>query len=436
MIAQYQLTGATANEIVGSVETGVRTGALAPGAPLPPVRKLAVDLGVAAATVAAAYRSLRQRGVVDTAGRHGTRIRPRPAIAHKTDQVLPEGLVDLAGGEPDPALLPDLSAALRHVPTAPAGYRQAGPCPQLLDLARERFAADGLSGRLTVTGGALDGIDRALSAHLNPGDSVAVEDPCWSNLRDLVAALGMHAVPVPVDDDGPDPDGLAAALRCGVRAAVITSRAHNPTGAVITAGRASRLRAVARDYREVLFVEDDHWAELSQEPLHPVAPDCDNWLFLRSVSKPYGPDLRVALACGDDATVARIEGRMRIGSGWTSTVLQHLVLGLWQDPAAAATVHRARDAYRARREALLAALNARGVAAHGRAGVNIWAHVDDEAHAVAGLRDAGFAVAPGGAYRIASPPGIRLSVSGLDVDGVERLADAVATARLAPHSIA
>ncbi|MCW2505569.1 MAG: yjiR, partial [Actinomycetia bacterium] len=79
MARQYLIQGSTASGIADSVESGVRDGGLAPGALLPPVRRLADDLGVAANTVAAAYRALRQRGVIETDGRRGTRIRPRPA---------------------------------------------------------------------------------------------------------------------------------------------------------------------------------------------------------------------------------------------------------------------------------------------------------------------------------------------------------------------
>lgn len=50
------------------------SGELAVGTRLPSVRSLATDLGVAANTVARAYRELEQAGVVVTAGRSGTAI--------------------------------------------------------------------------------------------------------------------------------------------------------------------------------------------------------------------------------------------------------------------------------------------------------------------------------------------------------------------------
>jgi DNA-binding transcriptional regulator YhcF (GntR family) len=54
-------------------------GALAAGAKLPPVRQLATDLGLAANTVARAYRELEQAGLVETRGRAGTVVTARAA---------------------------------------------------------------------------------------------------------------------------------------------------------------------------------------------------------------------------------------------------------------------------------------------------------------------------------------------------------------------
>lgn len=55
----------------------VDTGALEPGFRLPPVRTLATSLGLAANTVARAYRELEAAGVVETRGRAGTFVAGR-----------------------------------------------------------------------------------------------------------------------------------------------------------------------------------------------------------------------------------------------------------------------------------------------------------------------------------------------------------------------
>jgi DNA-binding transcriptional MocR family regulator len=431
---QYQIQGDGAAAIVASVEAGVRDGGLAAGAALPPVRALAARLGVAPGTVAGAYKVLRQRGVIETAGRNGTRVRPRPAVdSPRMRQRLdvPAGALDLAHGHPDRRLLPRLGPHLARLAAAdpgPGGYRH-GPLPEFVAAARQRLEADGVpTGALTVTSGTLDAIERVLGAYLHPGDTVAVEDPGWANLLDLVAAMGLRQVPVALDEQGPLPGPLRRALAGGARAVVVTTRAHNPTGASVSAARARALREVLADHPDVVVLEDDHSAELSAGPPHPLAGAGSRWAFVRSVSKPYGPDLRLALCAGDPGTVARVEGRMRLGAGWVSTLLQRLVLDLWRDPSVGAGVARAAAAYTARREALVAALAARGLAARGGSGVNVWVRVPDETTAVARLRDRGYVVAPGSRYRIGSPAGLRITVSDLDLDGVGALADALAAA--------
>jgi DNA-binding transcriptional MocR family regulator len=341
---------------------------------------------------------------------------------------------NLSTGEPDPRLLPDLRRHLRALAASrqPAtGYAQAGPLPELIELARQRFARDGVGMRgaaITVAGGALDGIERLLVTQLRPGDRVGVEDPGWANLLDLVAALGLEPVPVAGDQQGPDPDAVTAALRTGIRALVVTTRAQNPTGAALSRARSQALRDRLAAAPELLVIEDDHAAELSGVALHALAGATTHWAVVRSASKPYGPDLRMAVVAGDEATLARVAGRMRLGSGWVSTVLQRLLVHLWRDAAVADQIAAARDSYDQRRNGLLAELVARGLPATGRTGINVWVPVADETLAITRLREAGYAVAPGSLYRIGAPPGIRITVSPLDPPQIVPLADAVAAA--------
>jgi len=428
---QYHPTGDTAAAISASVETGVRTGRLGPGDSLPPVRALAVDLGVSPATVASAYRALRERGLVETAGRGGTRVRSRPPVVMRSSWQLlpPPGALDLASGAPDSALLPRINGLLPRIDMqaiegVTVNYQHGGPNEELLELARQRLENDNVpADHVTLTSGALDAIERMLAAHLRPGDKVAVEDPGWANLLDLVAALGLTPVPVPVDKAGPIPAGLQSALAKGAAALIVTSRAQNPTGAVVTEERAAAIKAVLRGYPKVLVMEDDHAAELSHHRAHPLSGVTNSWGYVRSVSKPYGPDLRLGVLAGDETSVARVAGRMRLGAGWVSTILQRLVLALWRDPQVAAGIRRAGEIYAERRTALRDALD--DLESYGESGINVWIPVADETRAVAALREEGIAVAPGALYRIATPPAIRVTTATLPVGEARRVAEAI-----------
>ncbi|MHC5909081.1 aminotransferase class I/II-fold pyridoxal phosphate-dependent enzyme, partial [Streptomyces sp. S6] len=289
------------------------------------------------------------------------------------------------------------------------------------------FDADGVpDGPLVVASGSLDAVERVLAVHLKPGDAVAVEDPGWSRLLDLMPALGLRVVPFAVDDEGPVPGALRAALESGARAAVVTDRAQNPTGAAVSAGRARELRGILGEFPEVLVIEDDHGHGIVDLPLHPLGGVTRHWAFVRSVAKAYGPDLRLAVLTGDAVTVDRVRGRQRLAAGWVSLVVQRAVVWLWReggvDPGVVGGV------YRERREALIGALAERGVPARGRSGLAVWIPVEDETGVVARLLHAGWAVAAGGRLRVSSPPGIRVTISSLREGEVQEFAQAVAQA--------
>lgn len=393
-------------------------GALSGGTRLPTVRSLATKLGVSAATVASAYRELRRRGLIVAAGRQGTTVAERGPVAPRGRPSFAAGIRDLSGGNPDPALLPDLEPHLRRISGEHVLYGTPSNDPGLLRYAAIRFDEDGVaSSHLTVVGGALDGVERVLGAHLRPGDRVAIEDPCYSGVTDLVRSLGLLPVPVAVDDRGAEPAALDAALRGGAVAAVITPRAQNPFGSVLDAGRAAELRSVLRRYADVLLVEDDHASEISGRPrssVSAVRAVSHHWAQVRSVSKALGPDLRLAVVAGDETTVARVEGRRLIGAGWVSHLIQRLVVSLWEDPETDRVLARARETYDTRRCALLDALSAAGIAAHGASGLNVWIPVAHEDATVAALLDRGWGVLAGERFRIAAPRAIRVTTATLE----------------------
>jgi DNA-binding transcriptional MocR family regulator len=429
VLTQYTIRGTGAEAIATDVEAAISAGALAPGAELPPIRQLAAQLGVNANTVAAAYRLLRDRGAVQTAGRRGTRVRDRPATTPRSLRGLhvPAGVRDLSTGNPDPALLPAAATPRRRSPLL---YGQPAMSPELAEHAGAVLAAEGVpADHLVVTAGALDGIERVLTTNVRSGDRVAVEDPGWANLLDLLAALGLSVEPVGVDDDGPLSADVARALGRGVRALLVTCRAQNPTGAAISAERADQLRHLLTDHAEdLLLIEDDHCAGIAGAPLHALAASTRRWAFVRSAAKAYGPDLRLAVLAGDRRTADRVQGRLRLGPGWVSYLLQDLAVSVWRDKAAARLVRQAEATYTRNRAALREALAGREVISAGRSGLNVWVPVPDETVAITRLLGAGWAAAPGTRFRVQTPPGIRITIADLTPAEIAPLADAVAEA--------
>lgn len=413
---------------MGSVEEGVASGALPAGSAMPSVRKLAAELGVSPGTVAAAVAELRRRGLVVSRPRSGLRIAERPPVAAPhAAVVVPEGVRDLANGNPDPRLLPRLS-----IPggLGPRLYGETPLLPELAAAAAVSLRADGVdASHLCAVSGALDGVERILQAHLESGDSVVVEDPGFSAVLDLVRALGLVPVAVEVDEAGMRPEALRSALAGGARAVVLTPRGQNPMGSALDPARARELRKVLDPFEDVLVVEDDHLGPVAGAPLLTLTKGRRRWAVVRSASKWLGPDLRLAIVAADERSARRVEGRHSVGPGWVSTILQRMAAAMWADPDVVALGEQAATVYAGRRKALIDALATRGVGAVGRSGLNVWIPVDDEDGAVRALLGAGWAVTAGSRFRAgASAPGVRVTIASLSPRDVGALADAVAAA--------
>jgi DNA-binding transcriptional MocR family regulator len=381
-------------------------------------------------TVASAYRELGRRGLVVAAGRRGTRVAERPPLPVRTRIFVPPGTRDLARGNPDPRLFPPLSDALARIDTSPEASLEEGKLPALVELAARQLADDGIGAdSLAIVGGALDGVERLLQSHLRPGDAVAVEDPGFVRAYDLLRPLGLSLEPVGLDDFGPLPTDLARAMDRGARAVILTPRAQNPTGAALDEERAGELRDLLAARDDVLLIEDDHAAGVAGSPAFTVAArGRPNWATVRSVSKSLGPDLRVAILAGDGATVARVEGRQLIGTGWVSRILQQIVVAFWSDPSTRQGLRRAEGTYTERRVHLIDALADSGIVARGRSGLNVWVPVADESTTVAALLQRGWAVTGLERWRLNSEPAIRITTATLEPHEADVLAADVAAA--------
>lgn len=418
-----EIEDASSRAIAATVARLISAGRLAPGDRLPTVRELAVELAVSPATVSNAWQALSRAGLVISRGRSGTSVRgvPRDWLPRRYRGLDLEGVasLDLSRGTPDPELLPDLGPALSRVArrAETASYQQKPDIPELHDLLRESWPSPVES--LTVTNGALDALDRIFGTLLSFGDRVAVEDPGFPPIIDLLEHYGAEPVPVAMDREGLRPEALAGALGRHPIALVLQPRAQNPTGISMTADRAAALaRVLQRAGEDTLVVEDDHSGEISAAPDVTLATQLpDRVLHVRSYAKSHGPDLRIGALGGPRELVDRVVARRLLGAGWTSRMVQSILFDLLTDPASVERVQEARTAYADRQRVLAAALTEEGLRMTAADGLNLWLPVRDERAALVHLATEGIRVAPGTPFVLR--PGaahVRVTVAGLGGD--------------------
>lgn len=402
MARLHDLDDRSPRGIAGSLARQIRQGDLSPGDRLPTVRDVAARLGVSPATVSEAWQALRRAGLIESRGRAGSFVRnePKPWLSPRVQGLVGyvEGLpLDLSRGTPDPALLPPLAPALRRVrPTADTDVYQESPVlPELRDLlaATWPFEAE----VITVVNGAQDAVSRTLEQVVGFGDRVAIESPGFPAFLDMLDVLGAEIVPLELDSEGVTVASLVRALRSTPAAVVLQTRAQNPTGVSLSPRRAEELaRAVRRTRSTALVIEDDHSGAISAGD--DVSLGC--WLpgqvvHVRGFSKSHGPDLRIAALGGPTSVIDRLVARRMLGAGWTSRMLQTILLDLLVEPASVEAVAVARRTYAARQAALCAALAAHGIELAAPDGINLWLPVADERGALVQLTTVGIRAAGG-----------------------------------------
>jgi DNA-binding transcriptional MocR family regulator len=420
----------------------ISSGRLAAGERLPTVRELAAELGTSPATVAEAWRALAANGAIVARGRAGTFVNPRDRAPTRYDRLAatlggPPSL-DLSTGVPDPALLPDLRPALARVAgrASTTSYLDEPVLPELAALLRADWPYPVES--ITVVDGALDAIDRVARLLVRHGDSVAVEDPGFPPVLDMMERLGAVVVPLAMDERGVRPDALARALADEPVAVVVQPRAQNPTGLSMTPGRVRTLARTIRAARSAaVVIEDNHSGSIARSgDLSLGAHLPEQTVHIRSYSKSHGPDLRIAAVGGPAALLDELVTERHLGPGWTSRLMQSVLVDLLTDDSVVTAVARARDAYAARRNLLASALSGHGVRLPDGDGLSVWLPVADERHAEVTLAAAGVGASPGTLFHCAAPPSghVRVTLGTLpdDPDAIAQVAAVLASAAARP----
>ena len=426
----------SAQGIAATIGRLISAGELAVGSRLPTVRALASDLDVSPTTVSEAWRTLASVGAIEARGRNGTFVRqvPGPGSAQRYRRVT-EGpghfAVDLSTGTPDPDLLPDLGPLIatvsrHHLTTS---YLDSPVLPDLEEQLRADWPFPPES--MSVVDGAMDAIDRIAREVVRLGDRVVVENPTFPPFLDLLELLGAEVVGVDLDDQGISLTGLEAALGAKPSMVIVQPRAQIPTGTTMSAKRA---KAAARLLAgtNAIVVEDDHSGDIASGALVSLG----RWLpgqtvHVRSFSKSHGPDLRLAAVGGAGEVIDAVTTRRLLGPGWSSRILQSVLVAMLHDDATNEQIALARDTYATRRGSFAAALAGHGIATTGTDGINLWVPVPDERSMLVTLAAQGIGVAPGAPFSVRSGADhVRVTIGLLaDGDGAHaRLAAQIASA--------
>ena len=214
--------------------------------------------------------------------------------------------------------------------------------------------------QVMITNGSLEAGAMLFDHLIEPGDRVIVEQPSYDRTLLLLRRLGAELVPVALEEDGIDVEGLEQALAGGpVRFAHVIPNFHNPAGCTLSAEKRRRLVELAGQHDFLLF-EDDPYREL---PFGEGSPetmlgldDGGRVVHASSFSKTVSPGVRVGYLAGPQAEIAALAKRANEIYISPNMLAESVVLELCRSGALDENIEFVRGALRERRDALVEAL--------------------------------------------------------------------------------
>jgi len=316
-------------QVASTVVKAITDQRIRPGEALPGIRELALKLGVHRNTVLVAMRELEAQGWVLARPRCGFYVVDLPPETPAAGSGLAPGsmgfdmperihpitdakdlLMDFSDGVADGRLVPTEALAQAYL----RALRLKGP---------ELLQSSEFKGLRRLRNGLADHLAQRRALRLDPeqllvlrstsmavslvaqtligsrGGVVAVEDPghpgMWETLKQASSAT---LVPLPVDGQGLQVEGLEALLRSGpLSLLMLTPQCHYPTGATLEAGRRSRILELAAEHRFAILELDTEFDYLRGESAsHPPLAAMDTTgqvLYVGSLARVFAPGLRL-----------------------------------------------------------------------------------------------------------------------------------------------
>jgi 2-aminoadipate transaminase len=289
-------------------------------------------------------------------------------------------IISFAGGLPAPELFPieEFLAAAERVLHAPdgalalqysttEGYR---PLREMIAHRASRYGIHVTADNVLITSGSQQALDLLGKILINSGDRILTEAPTYLGALQAWNAYGAEYVTVPMDEEGMDADELEHALRTGPKFIYALPNFQNPTGVTLSRARRQRLVELAERYG-VPIVEDDPYGQLRYEGEHlPPLVTLDavlkeqsdlsytgNVIYLSTFSKILAPGLRVAWVIAPQNVIQKLVLAKQGADLQTSTFNQMVIYEMAQDGFLDRHIKTIREVYRARRDAMLSAMD-------------------------------------------------------------------------------
>lgn len=338
--------------------SAILDGQIPPGSPLPSCRALAQSLKIARNTVVLAYQDLTEEGFLIARERSGFFVNPDIVTARPKDAAPGQAVGDKAGDAADP----DWVTRFKRRPTQqrnivkPANWqdypypfiygqidqslfplaawrecsRQALSVNAVKEWAKDRFADDDpllieqirtrllprrgvrvAADEILVTVGAQQALYLLSTLLFDHNTRFGIEDPGYTDARNIAALRAGHLLPLPVDEQG-----LTLSPELNACDYVYVTPSHQfPTTVTMSLERRHALLERAAE-KDVVLIEDDYESELTHQgsPL-PALKSLDRHgrvVFVSSLSKTLAPGLRMGFLVGSRPLIAELRALRRL----------------------------------------------------------------------------------------------------------------------------
>lgn len=305
-----------------------------------------------------------------------THLLTRSAIREMLKFTMQPEVISFAGGLPAPELFPlerirqaTETVLARYGPQA-LQYSTTEGVPQLRSFLARRLSNEQLHVRpenILIVTGSQQALDLVARVFVNEGGRVILENPTYLGMLQVLKPYDLTYLPVGSDQDGMKVEELPPLLRQRPGLLYLVPTYQNPQGTTLSQQRRLELVSLL-DRLPVPLIEDNPYSELryegedmpsllSLDAAHVGGSELDGRVvYLGTFSKILSPGLRVGWVAAPLPVIEMLVAAKQSTDLHTSTFVQYLINEMVQDDFLQTHVARLRDAYRQRRDCMLAAM--------------------------------------------------------------------------------